>query len=51
MIDGPSNDIGDKLAVSVVFDRMIAAAINVNLGSSFALGRSTGSSPMNCTTA
>jgi hypothetical protein len=30
---------------------MTAAAINVNLGLSFALGRSTGSSPMSCTTA
>jgi hypothetical protein len=30
MIDGPPNDTGDKLAVSVDFNRMIAAAINVN---------------------
>jgi hypothetical protein len=51
VIDGPPNDTGNKLAVSVEFNRMIAAAINVNLVSSFALGRSTVSSPMNCTTA
>jgi hypothetical protein len=30
MIDGPPNDTGDKLAVSVDFNRIIAAAINVN---------------------
>ena len=34
MIDGPPNDTGDTLAVSIEFNRMIAAAINVNLNGS-----------------
>ena len=36
MIDGPPNDTGDKLAVSVDFNRIIAAAININPGWFFA---------------
>jgi hypothetical protein len=32
MIDGPPNDTGDKLAVSVDFNWIIAAAININPG-------------------
>jgi hypothetical protein len=50
VIDNPPNDTGDTLAVSIEFNLMIAAAINVILRWFFALGSSTDSSPMNCTT-